>query len=190
MINKLKIAPTVEPVTLAEARAFHGISANDDNSRDMVIMSRIKSARIACEELTSRKFITQTWLAYSDSFIDRMNLFGDLQSVTSVKYYDVNGALQTLDTSIYYVDNINNSVSLAPNKAWPDTLMNPNSVIIEYVCGYGMAIDVPEPIKEAIKIIVSQWEGYQSSIEGARLSTLPYAATQLLGFYTDYRDYF
>jgi uncharacterized phiE125 gp8 family phage protein len=190
MIHKLKTAPAVEPITLSEARTFHGVIQVDDVSRDTILTQRIISARLACEEMTNRKFITQTWYAYGDVFKSKMNLYADLQSVTSVKYYDVNGALQTLDPSFYYVDLVNNRVTLAANKIFPEVYGNPNSVIIEYICGYGLAAAVPAPIKDAIKIIVSQWEAYQSSIEGARVSTLPYAAMQLLSFYKDYREYF
>jgi|CXWL01.1.fsa_nt_gi uncharacterized phiE125 gp8 family phage protein len=190
MLHRIKTQPAVEPVTLSEVRAFHGIAANDDNSRDAIITARIKAARQVAEELTNIKIITQTWTAYDSCFTSKMDLYANLQSVTSVKYYDPNGALQTLSPSVYYVDTVNHAVTLVSGQSWPEVSLNPNSVMIEYICGFGLANAVPETLKDAIKIIVSQWESYQSSIEGARVSTLPYAAVQLLDFYKDYRGYF
>jgi hypothetical protein len=81
--------------------------------------------------------------------------------------------------------------------AWPDNRIEPNAVQIDYLCGYGepgctaaeSVAAVPEPIKDAIRFIVGQWEQFQSSIEGVvRPFTIPNAAKQLLEPYIDDRD--
>jgi uncharacterized phiE125 gp8 family phage protein len=186
MLNRLKTAPATEPVTLAEVRAFMGISQVADTVRDSIITTQIVAARTYAESYTQRAFISQSWYTYSDWFMDSFDLVPDVQSITSVKYYDKNNALQTLSNTIYYTDLVSSRLLLGANQYWPDTYLNPNSVIIEYVSGFTI---VPQQIKQAILFLVAHWENYQGSIEGARISTVPYAVNQLLEPYIDQRGF-
>lgn len=72
-----------------------------------------------------------------------------LATVNSVTYYDQDGALQTLSSSLYLVDNISEPARLvpAPNTAWPATQARINAVSILFTCGYGNAAAVPQGIK-------------------------------------------
>lgn len=187
----LKTAPVEEPVTLAEMRATLGINDSTDTHRDGVITARINAARLWAEEHTRRAFVTQTWELYADCFGDYFDLKSKLQSVTSVSYYDADGVLQTLAADQYLVDTVNSRLYPAYGVSWPSTRDQVNAVIIEHVAGYGAASYVPQGIKEALMFIVGHWENYQSSIEGAvRISTIPYAVTQLLQPYVDLRNSF
>jgi hypothetical protein len=103
---------------------------------------------------------------------------------------DSSAVLQTLDTSIYVIDVVDNRIHLAYRKSWPTVYDQANAVQIEYISGYGLASSVPEEIKDAIKFIVGHWENYQSTIEGARITTIPYAVEQLLAPYRDLRSVF
>jgi uncharacterized phiE125 gp8 family phage protein len=114
-----------------------------------------------------------------------------LRSVTSIKYFDTANVLQTLSPSVYYVDLKGGTVWIDTNKSWPVTSSRANNIIIEYVAGFGDdAAFVPQDIKESIKWLVAHWEGFQKSIEGGRLTTVPYAVEQMLSAYIDYRGYF
>ena len=195
MIHKLKTGPAIEPVTLSEMRAHMGIAQVDDTARDDVILSRIEAARQWVEGYTNQVFINQTFVAYGGGFVNdahfgsvTVNLKGPLQSVTSIKYLSGN-VLNTLDVSNYYISLPFNAVAPAHGKTWPITDGQLDAVQIEYVAGYGAdAAAVPQGIKEAIMFIVSQWEVFQSSIEGIiRPMTVPNAAKELLGQYIDYR---
>ena len=198
--------PATEPISLAEMRLHLGINRTDDTSRDFIMTGRITSARQWCEAYTRTAYITQTWKAYSDQFPGSTNSnsitfpnyqFGGrialkmpLTSVTSIKYLDNNG-VQTLNPSQYVVDLVTGYVVPAYGLYWPSARQIINSVQIDYVCGYSTDSAVPEGIKDAIRFIVGQWEGFQSSMEGVmRPFTIPYAAKQLLDFYIDRRDYF
>ncbi|MBA4152482.1 MAG: hypothetical protein C0509_07970, partial [Acinetobacter sp.] len=187
--HRLKTAPVQEPVTLEEVRRALGNFDVSETTRDGIITARITAARQWCEDYTRTGFITQTWMAYGSEFgCAVIELRPPLQSVVSVKYVDTNGILQTLSPSTYLVDTVNHAIHASPNAVWPTTLDRYDSVQIEYVAGYGNAGQVPEPIKEAIKFIVGQWEGFQATIEaGLRPQTVPWAAMQLLNYYRDYR---
>jgi uncharacterized phiE125 gp8 family phage protein len=183
--HKLLTPPIVEPLTLLDVRQQIGIVDSDDTSRDEVLSQRIISARRWAEEHMHRAIITQTWGCYLDQFpCDRggeIQLVADLQSVSSITYVDTSGAVQTLASDQYYVDTVAHRVCPAYGVTWPSARCQPNAIVITYVCGYGLAGAVPEEIKDALKFIVGHWEGYQSGIEsGYRITTIPYAVTQLL----------
>jgi len=191
MAHKLKTAPTEEPVSLQEIRQQLGISDISDTSRDAIISTRITSARRWSEQHTRRAFVTQTWIYYAPCFADYFDLKADLQSVVSVKYIDPAGVLQTLAPADYLVDTVSSRLYPAYNTPWPAIRLQPNAIQIEYISGYGLAVDVPEEIKSAIKFTVGHWENYQNSIEGAQLiRTIPYAVTQLLSPHVDMRSLF
>jgi len=187
----LKTAPAVEPVTLAEVKQHLGITQLSDITRDDVITARIISARRWAEQHCRRAFITQTWTLYADHFQPALDLLADLQSVTSVKYIDGDGAQQTLAADQTKIDTVNSRLYPAYNVSWPSSRVQVNAIEIEHISGYGVASYVPQDIKEAILFVVGHWENYQSSIEGAvRISTIPYAVTQLLAPYVDLRNSF
>jgi uncharacterized phiE125 gp8 family phage protein len=197
MKHVVTTAPASEPVTLAEMRAHLGITEATETARDTIITGRIKTARTWAEEFTRRPFITQTITGYDrdwpcdaeHSYYIRLKM--PFASVTSVKYDDTDGVQQTLDTDLYTVDTVEGCIVPAYGESWPDAREHNNSIQVVYVAGYGAASAVPEPIKEAIKFIVGQWEAFQSSIEGnLRPFTIPYAAEQLLKPYIDMREYF
>jgi uncharacterized phiE125 gp8 family phage protein len=197
MKHILKTPPTLYPVSLDEMRTHLGITRPDETARDAVITGRIVSATQWCEQYTRSAFVTQTWTGYADRFPDEIKLRGPLLAVQEIRYLDASGVEQILATNQYKVDQVWMRTLPAYGLAWPDNRIEPNAVQIDYLCGYGepgctaaeSVAAVPEPIKDAIRFIVGQWEQFQSSIEGVvRPFTIPNAAKQLLEPYIDYRD--
>lgn len=188
MALRLITPPAAEPVTLADLRAIMGITDPTDTARDAVMTARLSAAREWAEEFTRRAIITQTWALYADAFPCHFDLKGPLQSVESVKYLDSSGIEQTLSTDNYYVDTISARVYPAYGKTWPTTYSRTNAVTVRHVAGYGLAAAVPQKIKEAILFLVAHWENFQPAIEGARITTVPWAVEQLLRSEIDYRE--
>jgi uncharacterized phiE125 gp8 family phage protein len=128
------------------------VTANDD---DQLINKLIDAATLQAEIYTWRRFVTQTWDYFIDDFSDKNTIpYGELQSITSVKYYDSTNSQQTLSTSVY--DTVTDSdpgvVNLSYSQTWPFVYDRQNAVEIRFVCGYGASSAVPESIKSAIKI--------------------------------------
>lgn len=144
----LLIAPASYPINLDEAKCQLRETTEDN---DTLILNIVKAATNDAEVMTWRKFITQTWTYYTTSLYDLRLPYGQLQSVTSVKYYDSANTIQTLATSIYDVDNRTDpgNITLAYSQSFPEVYDKPNAVEVEYVCGYTL---VPEVVKQAIKI--------------------------------------
>jgi len=158
MSTNLVTAPTIEPLTLTEAKNHLRVDITDD---DTYITNLIVAARLAAENYTGRAFITQTW----DLFIDKFPTSGafieipkpPLQSVTTVKYTDADGNQQTLASSVYTVDTNKEmgTVTLAYNQSWPTIRAVPNAVEIRFIAGYGAtASTVPEGIKHAMRMLI------------------------------------
>jgi uncharacterized phiE125 gp8 family phage protein len=97
-----------------------------------------------------------------------------LQSVVSVKYLDINAVEQTLDPSTYIVTGANGwqpaQIEPAANTSWPTVYCQPEAIRIRLSCGYAplsplssppvqtdYALNVPETLKLAIKIMVAAW---------------------------------
>lgn len=131
-------APTGQLVSLAEAKAHLRV---DHTADDGYIQALIFSAVSHAEDITRRKFLTQTWdVSFDDWPADYFPLpFGNLQSVTSVRYKDEEGVEYTVDAADYIVsDSEPGRVLLAYNSTWPTGTLYPSDPItIRIVCGYG-----------------------------------------------------
>lgn len=159
------VAPTSEPVTLAEARLQCGIADEAAGYHDPKLLSLIKAARIYCERATGKAFITQTIKLTRDRFPCEKECYvirlprQPLASVTSVKYDDTTGTEQTMSASDYVVDTAcePGRIGLTLGATWPLTIDQLGAVRVTYVAGYGAATAVPETIKHAMLMLVSHW---------------------------------
>jgi uncharacterized phiE125 gp8 family phage protein len=165
--GRLVTGPAIEPVTVVEAKRHANVVATDD---DALVASLIAAARELVEEDTSRALINQTWaVELHDWWTDKIELpRPPLVSITSVKYFDVDGVEQTLAATNYDVD-----TRRQPGVIWWDedvssypTLSDQaNAVVITYVCGYGAAATaVPARAKQAILLLVSHWYRYRDEV--------------------------
>lgn len=147
------VAPTVEPITLAEVKSHIRQDASVGSIEDAMLTRWIKSAREQAENLTQRYFVEQTWRLELDAFPAAIELpRGPVLSVQSVKYQDASNVQQTLDPADYTVDKNGRYTSYivpAYGKTWPTTYPHINSVLVEWKAGYGTdATSVPECVKD------------------------------------------
>jgi hypothetical protein len=167
----------LQPVTLAEAKLQARIDATDE---DALVTSMIIVATDECEAIMQRAILPQTWQRTLDAFFDA-NVYQDpipitvdlirgtsyttgaaaiglqrpkVTSITSVKYIDINGTLQTLGGGLYQLaaaSDYTARVFPAFGTVWPSTRAVPEAVQIQFVCGYPDANSVPEGIKQWVK---------------------------------------
>lgn len=161
---QVTVAPTVEPVSLDEAKAQVRIALTN-GAYDQDLLALITASRVYCERITGKAFCTQTLKLTRDRFpgcreegIIRLPR-PPLASVTSVKYDDTDGTEQTLSASTYVVSTAYEpgQISLADGEIWPETIEEAGAVRVVYVAGYGSAADVPPMIKQAMKLLISHW---------------------------------
>lgn len=176
--------PAVEPVSLAEAKTHLRVDIDDD---DAYIVRLVAYAREQCEIGARRAFVTQTLELRMESW----PLDGDiefpmppLQSVTSIKWTDADGAEHTMPATDYVVyANMDPGVLyLKPNSQWPaGTLQVGPSIAVRFVAGYGAPTVVPASYKQAILLMCGlMYENREAVIVGTITSVLPMGVASLL----------
>jgi hypothetical protein len=107
-----------------------------------------------------------------------------LQSVTSVKYYDTAGVLQTVNAANYIVSTgTPGRIQPAYGQVWPLPRPTIDAVQITFVSGQGdAAANVSENVKTAIKMLVSHWyENREATTPtGNNFGTVPLGVDALL----------
>lgn len=174
--------PEDEPLTLEEVKEY--LRVDTDSEADL-ITSFIIAARRQVEARTYRPLITQSWLLSLDfseiSDIVEINKF-PLQTVDSIKYFDIDGNIQTIDSSKYIVDKNSNPCRVQFTDL-PSTIKNQiNAMQIKFTCGYGdLASDVPDDIKLAMKFIIGHYyENRQDVVTGTQVNEIPQSSQFLL----------
>jgi uncharacterized phiE125 gp8 family phage protein len=142
--------PTLRAVMPDELKGHLRLDASDE----MPYLSQLLvAAEGYAEEYLGRKLLTQTWDLYIDDWADPIKLpYPPLQSITSVKYLDSNGVLQTLSTDIYEAGEVRQIgvVRRKYNQQWPTARGHEDAIVIRFVCGWTAPERVPGPIRRAI----------------------------------------
>jgi len=190
MSYQITVEPTVEPVTLSEAR--QQIRFEGESFDDTYINTLIKASRKICERYCNRVFITQTWRQNENQFGNFIDLeVSPVQSVTTVKYYDTAEVQQTLSTSNYQVDLLADTSTIVEGvtAGFPSVSSNTiNPIEVIYVCGYGLAVSVPQDIKQAILLLMAHLYANREPVSvpvGGFVQDipLPKPVRDILGFY-------
>jgi uncharacterized phiE125 gp8 family phage protein len=188
-LTSLKTGPTVEPVTLEDAKTHLRV---DNTDEDDLIEGLIQTAREYCETFTGRAFITQTWYWKADRFPYFQKIYlprPPLVSITAVSYVDQNGTTQTwAPTTGYQLSQPAGpkagyaSILPAYGTSWPTTRYQLEAVTVEYVCGYGQPPAVPASIPAAMKLLIGHlYENREAVVLGVNPLDLPLAIPALLG---------
>lgn len=147
------------PVTVSELKDHLNVAQND-SSQDAKIESLIVAAQGRLQRDIDRILITSTFVMNGPSFSDPLKInLKPVTSVLSVRYYDTDGTLQTLDPTDYRYIASSQEIVPAIGKTFPTPCENmPDSVQVEFTAGYGADSDcVPELLKAAIKLCVGKW---------------------------------
>jgi len=110
-----------------------------------------------------------------------------VQSVVSVVLVDENGSETTVDPAIYDLDTteLPHRIVLKSSQSWPSiTLANANAVRIRVVAGYGSSASVPETLKAAHKLFVSNFYEIREPVAfGTIAPEVPFSIKALLAPY-------
>ena len=174
MATKIITAPSVEPVSLTEAKDHCRVDGAEFDALFNGVI--IPAARESAEHELNRALCTQTRELVLDEFEDELFLFGDpIQSVVSIKYLDSYGVQQTLDPINYTLDKDSSPgcVKVSYGKVWPETYKEMNAVRVQYVCGYGNAAAVPSAIKAWILLAIGTLKAQTETIGDNKQASLP-----------------
>ncbi|MCP4539818.1 MAG: hypothetical protein GY832_21985 [Chloroflexi bacterium] len=162
------------------ADAALGAGAPTTNTTDDPVLNLlIKSARQFGEAVTRRQFITATWVLTCDSWPTFVNTAGsnetgfecprpNLLAVTTLKYYDVDNAQQTLGAANYDVDtaSLPGVVRPARDVSWPTLGTQPSGTVeLTFTAGYGAAAsDVPDALKLALLLCIGHLYEHREAV--------------------------
>jgi len=187
----LKTAPTLEPVTIEEVKAFLRISGTED---DALVGALITAARVRLEFETRRSFLTTVWTLYLDEWPDADEGSAikfpnpPLISIgsTAVTYYNASNALTTLAAANYVTSTAiePGTITLAYGCSWPELYDRPLPIVIEFSAGYGATVaSVPELLKTAIKQLVGLWYENREAAGEKALSPIPMCVDSIVSQY-------
>jgi uncharacterized phiE125 gp8 family phage protein len=160
MLNRKAFAEIVTratalPLTLEEGKKHLEI-ATTDTAHDDHISALISDARDQWEHDTDSATTNQTWRIKTDCIEDGYRLpKTPIVSITSITYYDVSNALQTLATSVYELDTSRQEIRLKYGQTWPGVSSRWDAYTVTYVCGYGTdGRYIPGVAKRAMLLLV------------------------------------
>lgn len=158
------VEPALEPVTLAEAKAFLRV---DHDSEDALIVGLIKAARQDVERSTGAALIDQTWRLTLDDWPASASVAVHrypLKQVVGVTVYDADGDSAEIDPADYVVDG-NASPPRIHFKRRVTSGQPVNGIEIDFVAGFGDAgPDVPDGLRRAMLLLVAHWYEFRASV--------------------------
>jgi uncharacterized phiE125 gp8 family phage protein len=185
MPSILLSGPATEPIALAEAKAFLRVAHDDD---DDLIATLVAAARAHVENATRRALIAQTWRLVADAWpVDGRMLVTPvpLQEVTAARVHDGAGSTIAIDPEAFVIAAASAPaiLSFAP-WALPAPGRDIAGIEVDFIAGYGAeAMDVPEPLRQAVRLLVAH--AYENRGDGgdSASSALPANVTALLAPY-------
>lgn len=183
----LVTAPATSPVDLPSVKAWLRVDYGDE---DETIQSMINSAVSYLDGhrgILGRCIINQVWSTAHRSWSKRFAAPMPDVSAVVVKYYDINGAQQTVSASNYrvYADYIYLKDSFDSPQLEVD---RDDPITIEWTCGFGAAsTNVPQDLRDAIKTLVAHWfENREAIVPNERrveLERMPLSFTDIVAKY-------
>lgn len=182
------VAPTVEPVSLAEIKAHCRVDTSD---HDTVLVAMVKAVRQWIEKELQISLVQRTYRADVEYFAGCYRLpRPPLSSITSIKYYtdDSPQVLTTLSASTYRTDPGRGEIYLdADATTIPSIATRRDAVQITYVAGFEPSTDSPQDltanidgaIKAALKLQVADLFENRETNTQLRMQELP-TTTMLL----------
>jgi uncharacterized phiE125 gp8 family phage protein len=160
------VAPRVLPVTMQEAYdqlRLDPEGSPPEHANDALILANLREAVGQAEKDSHRAFVQQTVRLSTAAFGCIQLLRPPLIRVNSVKYFDGDNALQTVDPADYYVtDDVVPELRFLSGYGSPTVYARPDALRVEYVVGYAptdspeddaaLRANVPAEIKGAIRL--------------------------------------
>lgn len=173
------VAPSVEPVTLAEVKAHLRVDGSDE---DDLLSALIVGAREWAENYTGRAFVDRTLRVDIPDFYDDILLpFAPVSAIVSVQYWDTSSpsVQQTLSSDIYDLNR--DTVYRKHGESWECVYPRPDAVSITFKAGYAsnsspedITENIPQSVKQAMLLAIGDmYENREGKIIGVSQSTNP-----------------
>ena len=178
-------APAITPIALGEVKAQLRVEHSDDD----VMIHRLIAVAVAYTDVRGalgQAMITQKWAQWMGPNPQQKValVLGPVQSVTAIKYYDVDGVLQTDTLANYQTFGTDFTSTVGPKDgfSWPATQNRSDAIRIEYEIGFGNAIsDVPQSIRHALMLLIGHWyDNRENELIGTISKSIPFGFEELI----------
>jgi uncharacterized phiE125 gp8 family phage protein len=159
----LTSAPAVLPVSRAECKLHLRVDGTDEDSLIDIYLAAAVAHLDGEDGWLGRAIVAQTWAQDFDAFARPLLLgLAPVTAISSVKYYDVDGVLQTVDAASYALINGADApeVRFDTDYSFPVVRTDKPVLTVTFVAGYGDDSHVPAAIKAGILLMVGDM--YQS----------------------------
>jgi uncharacterized phiE125 gp8 family phage protein len=171
MIPIFVSGPAVEPITLAEIKAYLRVD-EDDPAQDDLISGLIKAARLTIEAASRRILIEQSWRVVLDRWPrDGVVLLPltPLIAVDAIRIADAAGATTELPDNAFEADALSDPPRILVADA-PEPGKPRNGISVELRAGFGTTAEaVPATLKLAIRILVAHWFENRGDVTGEQI---------------------
>lgn len=174
--------PTVEPVTLAEAKQHCRVDTDTD---DAYLAALISAARQFCASYMDETFLPTQYVMRLDRFPLEITLprppmvSSGSATVVSITYTLNDRTTATLDTSTYRVDRDSVPGAIRPlyNETWPTHLHDTGSISVTW---WGGRATVPQRVRSAMLMLIGMWYERRMAADSAGASEVPFGVRDLL----------
>jgi len=182
MIPLLIAGPAVEPVTLAQMRAYLRL---DDDAEDDLVAALIKAARLVVEAAAGRQLVEQSWRLTLDRWPCRRAVLlplSPLIRIEHIRVFDRFGAPADLAAALYRAERASDPPRIVVESAAPEPGLAAQGIEIDIVVGFGPAAgDVPPPLAQSVRMLVARW--FQNRGDAPADLTLPAEIAALVAPY-------
>ena len=174
MSSTLLTPPAMEPLTLAEAKAWLRLDTNDE---DATVSALIAAARFMVELAIQRQLIHQTWRISLDCWpadgLVRLPLMPAV-SIAAVRVWPASGGATTVSPTAYRLETTRDPALLVLTGAVMQPGLPRGGIEIDLVCGMSAAASgVPEPLRQAVRLLVARWFEHRGDEAGDSASLPP-----------------
>jgi uncharacterized phiE125 gp8 family phage protein len=175
--------PAVEPLSLSEAKAHLRLETTAD---DALVTSLIITSRLHIEAALGLALTAQDWTLVLDAWpaTGVVNIpMRPVSAVTAVRVRASDGTSSVVPPASYVFEGAGLPPRLVPvSGALPNPGRAAGGIEIDFTAGYGAAAaSVPEPIRQALKLLVAHWYEHRDPVEIGDLETaIPAAVTALV----------
>ena len=171
MIPIFVSGPAVEPITLAEMKAYLRVD-EDEAAQDDLISGLIKAARLMIEATSRRILIEQSWRVVLDRWPRDGTVLlpvAPLIAVDAIRITDAAGTVTELPDDTFEADALSDPPRIIVQDA-PEPGKSRNGISIELRAGFGTAAEaVPATLKLAIRILVAHWFENRGDVAGEQI---------------------
>ena len=166
--------PAVEPVAVSEMRAWLRL---DHEAEDALLASLIAAARLAVEHAARRVLVETRWRLVLDAWpAERVVALplSPLIALDAVRVRDAAGALQDLPPGSYRTDPAADPPRVLIEPGAPAPSVAQGGIELVFRAGFGAsAAAVPEPLRQAVRLLVARWFEHRGDGVDAPHGALP-----------------